>query len=158
MQGAFANLSEGVLDRTSSLKLAKATPQMSLYRLPARDYGGDFGGYLADMKAAQRPVRAKRMNVHVSNRVFRPDDVTKRQSGWLREILGPEGCPRTCFITVTKRSNAKKNKQSGARTDVLAGSGSGAGTGTGTGSATENRIRGWWLRRLLFLLELRGSS
>jgi len=26
-----------------------------------------------------------------------------RQSGWLREILGPEGCPRTCFKTVTKR-------------------------------------------------------
>jgi hypothetical protein len=25
------------------------------------------------------------------------------QSGWLREILGPEGCPRTCFKTVTKR-------------------------------------------------------
>ena len=116
MQGAFANLSEGVLDCTSSLKLAKATPQMSLYRLPARDYGGDFGGYLADMKDAKRPVRAKRMNVHVSNRIFRPDDVTKRQSGWLREILGPEGCPRTCFKTVTKRSNAKKNKQSGTRT------------------------------------------
>ena len=116
MQGAFANLSEGVLDCTSSLKLAKATPQMSLYRRPAHDYGGDFGGYLVDMKAAQRPVRAKRMNVHVSNRIFRPDDVTKRQSGWLREILGPEGCPRTCFKTVTKRSNAKKNKQSGTRT------------------------------------------
>ena len=66
---------------------------------------------LADMKDAQRPVRAKRMNVHVSNRISRPDDVTKRQSGWLREILGPEGCPRTCFTTVTKRSNAKKNKQ-----------------------------------------------
>ena len=95
MQGAFANLSEGVLDCTSSLKLAKATPQMGLYRRPAHDYGGDFGGYLADLKAAQRPVRAKRMNVHVSNRIFRPDDVTKRQSGWLREILGPEGCPRT---------------------------------------------------------------
>ena len=62
---------------------------------------------LVDMKAAQRPVRAKRMNVHVSNRIFRPDDVTKRQSGWLREILGPEGCPRTCFTTTTKRSNAK---------------------------------------------------
>ena len=103
MQGAFANLSEGVLDRTSSLKLAKATPQMGLYRRPAHDYGGDFGGYLADMKDAKRPVRAKRMNVHVSNRIFRPDDVTKRQSGWLREILGPEGCPRTCFTTVTKR-------------------------------------------------------
>ena len=109
MQGAFANLSEGVLDRTSSLKLAKATPQMSkipfptVHRRPARDYGGDFGGYLADMKAAQRPVRAKRINLHVSNRMFRPDDVTKRQSGWLREILGPEGCPRTCFKTVTKR-------------------------------------------------------
>ena len=89
MQGAFANLSEGVLDRTSSLKLAKATPQMSLYRLPARDYGGDFGGYLADMKAAQLR-QAKRMNVHVSNRVFRPDDVTKRRRGgygrfWVRK-------------------------------------------------------------------------
>ena len=58
---------------------------------------------LADMKDAKRPVRAKRMIVHVSNRVFRPDDVTKRQSGWLREILGPEGCPRTCSKTVTKR-------------------------------------------------------
>jgi hypothetical protein len=122
MQGAFANLSEGVLDCTSSLKLAKATPQMSkipfptVHRRPAHDYGGDFGGYLVDMKAAQRPVRAKRMNVHVSNRIFRPDDVTKRQSGWLREILGPEGCPRTCFKTVTKRSNAKKNKRSGAKT------------------------------------------
>ena len=122
MQGAFANLSEGVLDCTSSLKLAKATPQMgkipfpTVHQRPAHDYGGDFGGYLADMKDAKRPVRAKRMNVHVSNRIFRPDDVTKRQSGWLREILGPEGCPRTCFKTVTKRSNAKKNKQSGTRT------------------------------------------
>ncbi len=84
---------------------------------------------LADMKAAQRPVRAKRMNVHVSNRISRPDDVTKRQSGWLREILGPEGCPRTCFKTVTKRSNAKKNKQSGVRTDSFAGSVAGTGAG-----------------------------
>jgi hypothetical protein len=93
---------------------------------------------LADMKDAQRPVRAKRMNVHVSNRIFRPDDVTKRQSGWLREILGPEGCPRTCFKTVTKRSNAKKIEQSRAKTDKLArsvaGSGTGAGAGTGTGT------------------------
>jgi hypothetical protein len=80
---------------------------------------------LVDMKSAQHSVRAKRMNAHVSNRVFRPDDVTKKQSGWLREILGPEGCPRTCFTTVTKRSNAKKNKQSGARTNSLAGSGTG---------------------------------
>ena len=62
------------------------------------------------MKDAKRPVRAKRINVHVSNRIFRPDDVTKRQSGWLREILGPEGCPRTCFKTVTKRLNAKKEQ------------------------------------------------
>ena len=62
------------------------------------------------------------------------------------------------FYNCNEEIKHKKNKQSGARTDVLAGSGSGAGTGTGTGSATENRIRGWWLRRLLFLLELRGSS
>jgi len=81
---------------------------------------------LGDLKSAQHSVRAKRVNVHVSNRIFRPDDVTKRQSGWLREILGPEGCPRTCFITTTKRSNAKKNKQSGAITYKLAGSGAGA--------------------------------
>ncbi len=87
-----------------------------MHNVGKRGQKGDFGGYLADMKAAPRPVRAKRMNVHVSNRIFRPDDVTKRQSGWLREILGPEGCPRTCFKTVTKRSNAKKNKGSGAKT------------------------------------------
>ena len=37
--------------------------------------------------------RAKRINVHVSNRIFRPDDVTKRQSGWLREILGRKDAP-----------------------------------------------------------------
>ena len=82
---------------------------------------------LGDLKSAQHSVRAKRINVHISNRVFRPDDVTKRQSGWLREILGPEGCPGTCFTTVTKRSNAKKNKQSGVITDKLAGSVAGAG-------------------------------
>ena len=81
MQGAFANLSEGVLDRTSSLKLAKATlqneqnPFPTVHRRPARDYGGDFGGYLADLKSAQHSVRAKRMNVHVGNLIFRPDDV-----------------------------------------------------------------------------------
>jgi len=54
-----------------------------------------------------------------------------RQSGWLREILGPEGCPRTCNKTVTKRQNAKKNKQSGARPDKLAGSVAGTGAGSG---------------------------
>ena len=49
MQGTFANLSEGVLDCTSSLKLAKATPQMgkipfpTVHQRPAHDYGGDFG-------------------------------------------------------------------------------------------------------------------
>jgi hypothetical protein len=42
-------LSEGVLDCTSSLKLAKATPQMgkipfpTVHQRPAHDYGGDFG-------------------------------------------------------------------------------------------------------------------
>jgi hypothetical protein len=93
---------------------------------------------LVDMKAAQRPVRAKRMNVHVSNRIFRPDDVTKRQSGWLREILGPEGCPRTCFKTVTKRSNAKKNKQLGIKTGKLAGSGTETGAGSGAGAEPQS--------------------
>jgi hypothetical protein len=93
---------------------------------------------LVDMKDAKRPVRAKRMNVHVSNRIFRPDDVTKRQSGWLREILGPEGCPRTCFKTVTKRSNAKKNKQLGIKTGKLAGSGTETGAGSGAGAEPQS--------------------
>ncbi len=96
---------------------------------------------LVDMKAAQRPVRAKRMNVHVSNRISRPDDVTKRQSGWLREILGPEGCPRTCFKTVTKRSNAKKNKRSGVRTDSFAGSGDRDGGRGGEGPFPSINLR-----------------
>ena len=98
---------------------------------------------LGDLKDAKRPVRAKRMNVHVSNRIFRPDDVTKRQSGWLREILGPEGCHRTCFKTVTKRKNAKENKQLGAITYKLAGTGTGSGTGSGTGAGTGAAVTGW---------------
>jgi len=69
-------------------------------------------GYIEKVLWAR--ARYLSMNVHVSNRISRPDDVTKRQSGWLREILGPEGCPRTCFKTVTKRQNAKKNERSGA--------------------------------------------
>ena len=102
---------------------------------------------LVDMKAAKRPVRAKRMNVHVSNRIFRPDDVTKRQSGWLREILGPEGCPRTCFKTVTKRSNATKNKQSETRTCKLAGKG---GRRLGRGPhQTKTQIDSAFVRRVV---------
>ena len=81
---------------------------MSLYRQPARDYGGDLG-LLGDMKDAQRPVRAKRMNVHVSNRIFRPDDVTKRQSGWLREILGRKDAP-DMFKNCNEEIKRKKNK------------------------------------------------
>jgi|GEM_PF-6862084 len=68
---------------------------------------------LADMKDAQRPVRAKRINVYVSNRIFRPDDVTKRQSGWLREILGPEGCPRTMFLNCNEEIKRKKERTIG---------------------------------------------
>jgi ribosomal protein L15 len=69
-----------------------------------RGRGQEAGGGGRDRKRGQGQEAGagaggggKRMNVHVSNRIFRPDDVTKRQSGWLREILGPEGCPRTCF-------------------------------------------------------------
>jgi hypothetical protein len=61
---------------------------------------------LADMKAAQRPVRAKAA-IHGG---FRPDDVTKRQSGWLREILGPEGCPRTMFYNCNEEIKRKKEQ------------------------------------------------
>ncbi len=111
---------------------------------------------LVDMKDAKRPVRAKRMNVHVSNRIFRPDDVTKRQSGWLREILGPEGCHRTCFKTVTKRSNAKKNKRSGAKTCKLAGSV--VGTGAGTGGRGRCAELGGFGRGNLNLIVFRGIN
>ena len=65
---------------------------------------------LGDLMSAQHSVRAKRINVHISNRVFRPDDVTKRQSGWLREILGPEGCPRDVFYNCNEEIKRKKEQ------------------------------------------------
>ena len=64
---------------------------------------------LADMKAARSS--AKRINVHVSNRISRPDDVIRDSRGGYGRFWAGR-MPPTCFKTVTKRSNAIKNKQS----------------------------------------------
>ncbi len=36
-----------------------------------------------------------------------------RQSGWLREILGPEGCPRTMFLNCNEEIKRKKERTIG---------------------------------------------
>ena len=55
--------------------------------------------------------------MHVSNRIFRPDDVTETV-GVATEILVGR-MPRTCFKTVTKRSNAKRtNDQESEQTHL----------------------------------------
>ena len=45
---------------------------------------------LADMKAAQRPSGINTAAIHGG---FRPDDVTKRQSGWLRRFWVRKDAP-----------------------------------------------------------------
>ena len=48
--------------------------------------------------------------------------------GVATEILGPEGCPGH-VLNCNEEIKRRKIEQSGARTDVLAGSGSGTGPG-----------------------------
>jgi len=77
---------------------------------------GAEGGDCADLQDLELKESREGTLQHGPGAILEGAIGSGRQSGWQREISGPEGCPRTCFITTTKRSNAKKIEQSGART------------------------------------------